>query len=1352
MLYKRFFSGLLLLSGLALHALPEPMCYGSFERDFSLGGEAPIKVRNVKSVPGIRGKAVQIPEDGGLIYRMNDSLLKKEQGTLSLWIRQDSTPWGGLNFRDRDADENGIWSGKLHSSSRVRPLVASGLFRMNGGTFLEWVAMGRFDYYPWIRQIFAGEWHHVALTWDRKSVNLYFDGNLVSQKNAPTRVLELQETFCLGTDRSGKRGFRGAIDEFKTFDRPLSAAGIRELYAENRPCVVELLDYTVLSGVEKNLRFRVRNLTGNVLRETFSAGGEKRTVRIAPGGLAEFTIPVRRDSNGLFRLRLFAGKTFLQEFELIALDPHPKKAAVSDAPAKRILLREIDCTRPIREGAGNDTGSHVNGNFREADINATGAGFLYRLSTDHPGKPHWIEVEYPDTGRREFSIAVYPQNYGRFYTGSLDCAGIITGVDHRTTGKMQTKSFLFWPDGKEFAVGILGFRPMKNALPPAASKIRLYYAEELPAADVPARGRTVSNWDEDPTMDSGLAYSSAVNYRSADLEFWRIKWQRIVDYMRYTGMNQWFIKVMSYNGDVTKMEATLLHTSRTLSDRFRVPGWAELGAEMLDQAGMEIMVRLNNKIFNGDWFAKLGNLKNPQDLLWIDKLGKPYARNHTCDFNFLRPEVRNAYRQIIAAYRDKFKVYKHFRGISLNEHPAICFGSLDNGYGEWTVALFTRETGIHVPGDTPMKRAQWLLSHAKNEWIAWRCRKVADAVRELAETLRADGNSHLQLQYWIRGDFMADKGEWPAFQYGEKLKEAGIDLALLSRIPGVNVVPCIRPDYFRGGAGSATNEPYLLFSPEVSDLWNRHHITAVNVFRHSNLEIYPSLVNRDLKWKYRWWAPVGSNVQGIADFYNYATPYPNTQFVLEPLAHLVAELDIQDLEHGWWGIPEQGHNELFRRFYTQFRRIPRGHFERIPGANDPVTVRVGDPGFYMVNREGCPVSIVYELDGKRQERRLEGGEIYYEKTGRKPEITVIRMDVPEEEKAYYESELRRLKRILGTMHGAQDLQNAVSHVEKALKQGRYSEARRWLLTSAVRAVRMKKPVSVIPFFDRRKSAVVIDAVNYGAAPFRGSIRLLKVPNGCKGPASGQELRLGVGGSARIELPVTGLSRPLTARDLFTLAVTENNSTEELVYNFPALDAWEDTGKTPERFTGTISTDTVDIRRKDQKRIGDRKRTCRYAVLYNRGGDGLRIYVEAEDPQFLPSGGRGSLYLGDSIQIYIDQKNDSPANTGAGYDDNDAVFQFGLLNGKPELFQEYPRRAVIPARGSVIHRNGKTVYDVTLPKSVLPHADLRPGHVIGFSLLVNQRMRDPNGDYMIKLDLGGTSYNTPANWMDCYLGE
>ena len=36
---------------------------------------------------------------------------------------------------------------------------------------------------------------------------------------------------------------------------------------------------------------------------------------------------------------------------------------------------------------GNDTGSHVADGCRVVDINATGAGFLYRLSTDKPGRP-----------------------------------------------------------------------------------------------------------------------------------------------------------------------------------------------------------------------------------------------------------------------------------------------------------------------------------------------------------------------------------------------------------------------------------------------------------------------------------------------------------------------------------------------------------------------------------------------------------------------------------------------------------------------------------------------------------------------------------------------------------------------------------------------------------------------------------------------------------------------------------------------------------------------------------------------------------------------------------------------------
>ena len=43
-------------------------------------------------------------------------------------------------------------------------------------------------------------------------------------------------------------------------------------------------------------------------------------------------------------------------------------------------------------------------------------------------------------------------------------------------------------------------------------------------------GRTVGIWEEDPTMDAGLAFSQCVNYKQCDLDFWRIKWERVIEY------------------------------------------------------------------------------------------------------------------------------------------------------------------------------------------------------------------------------------------------------------------------------------------------------------------------------------------------------------------------------------------------------------------------------------------------------------------------------------------------------------------------------------------------------------------------------------------------------------------------------------------------------------------------------------------------------------------------------------------------------------------------------------------------------------------------------------------------------
>lgn len=1332
-----------LVSSLGLSAAV-PMQYGSFDNDLKIGGISPIAAKNVKLVPGVKGQAVRIEKNGQLKYPMDSNVLKNDQGTIMFWFQQDQTPWGGKVFRDRDADENGIWTGKLHSSSRLRSLFKSGSIGIGGGTYCSWGAAGAFGVYPWIRQIFGGEWHFIALTYRKGEYRLYFDGYSVSIKKP--KILAEQKFwkfFLLGT---GNSGLEGAIDEFKTFDHALSADEILAEYASICPFTLELMDYSVTAGEEKNLRFRIRNLTSRSLDRTLKINGREIRVSVPSKDLREFTVPVKREKPGIFQLAVNDESAWSQKFELIALSGEKEKILVSNAPAKKTLLQKIDCTKPLKSGEANDTGSHVIDGYREVDTNATGSGFLYRLTTPYPGKAHWLEVDYPDIGKREYIVGIFYENYGRFFTKTLDCMGIITGMEHRSTRKIQTKGMVFWPDSKNFSAAIFGYRPLKGSLPPAAAALRLYVIDgEMPTADVPQGGRTVSNWDEDPTMDADLAFSNLINSKSADLEFWRVKWTRIIEYMRYMGMNEWSIKAMSYYGDVTGMTATLEHKSSITSLEGRVPGWAELGADMLDRAGMNIMLRLNNKAFIGNWFAALGELKNPDDLCWIDNNGSKYIQS-SYEFNFMRPEARTAMKRIIAAYRDKFKVYKHFRGISLNEHPTLCFGSLNNGYGDWTISQFTKDTGIEVPEKTASGRYQWLMKNAKEQWIDWRCRKVAEVVKELADTLRAGGNDKLELQFWVRGSFMEDNGLWPEFDYDRNLREAGIDLALLTKIPGVNAVPCIRPDYSRVWGKLGSNEPYLIYSKEISDFYRKNRISAINIFRHSNLEIYPSLAKAQ-KWKFPWWAPIGLNVQGRADFTSYATPYPNTQFVLEPLAHLVAEFDIKDLEHGWWGIPEQGHNDLFRKFYTQFRQIPREDFDLIPGDNDPVAVRVGKSGYYMVNREGCPVQISYRLNGALKERSLEGGEIYYEKTARQPEITDVKTEVPKEEKDYYNAELARLKLICKASPDQPNMKMILSKFESAVKGGRYSEARRWLLTMPARAARMKKSVPVSPYFDREKNAVVLSITNFGVNTYHGTVRLSRLPSGMKAGSGRLQLQIPPGESFQAVLPVTGPVRKLRASDVFTVELSENGSFEELRYNFPPIDAVEIKPGRPVEFSGSMSVNDTEIRRPILKRIGNRKYKINYAVQYD--GDGLRVYVEAEDPHYFQPQQRGQMFLRDCIQIYIDQKNDSQCNAAPGYDDNDVVFQFGELNGKPELFMETPYRQVVPAKGSVTRKDGITIYDVIIPKSVLPECKLQRGNVIGFSLLVNQHEADSQGEFHISFDTGRQSYRHPSNWLDCY---
>jgi len=76
----------------------------------------------------------------------------------------------------------------------------------------------------------AGEWHHVAATWDNTAgMNLYVDGVLIGSNTNKWARSETGTSIYLGSNR-GTDPTNAVIDEFKIYDSVLSAGEIKAEY------------------------------------------------------------------------------------------------------------------------------------------------------------------------------------------------------------------------------------------------------------------------------------------------------------------------------------------------------------------------------------------------------------------------------------------------------------------------------------------------------------------------------------------------------------------------------------------------------------------------------------------------------------------------------------------------------------------------------------------------------------------------------------------------------------------------------------------------------------------------------------------------------------------------------------------------------------------------------------------------------------------------------------------------------------------------------------------------------------------------------------------------------------------
>ena len=247
------------------------------------GGSAePIQEKGLTYEPGLSGQAARFASGSQLRFRAEGNLTK-EQGTISLWFRPDFS--GQQTNHERGGE---IWRTLFREGPMPDKRVGSNqLWLWFFGSRMRFDVADMGDQYartgiaPWK----AGQWHHVACTWDHRSGRtLYVDGQAVSggsDSRKPFMSMSWDtgpfEYFQIGGDDQ-RHPADGLIEDLRILDGqltsrqihrefsrvyPISPTASHVYYAVGRPGRLRWqLEHNVAERTRGTLRWWVENPEG----------------------------------------------------------------------------------------------------------------------------------------------------------------------------------------------------------------------------------------------------------------------------------------------------------------------------------------------------------------------------------------------------------------------------------------------------------------------------------------------------------------------------------------------------------------------------------------------------------------------------------------------------------------------------------------------------------------------------------------------------------------------------------------------------------------------------------------------------------------------------------------------------------------------------------------------------------------------------------------------------------------------------------------------------------------------------------------------------------------------------------
>jgi hypothetical protein len=337
-------------------------------------------------------------------------------------------------------------------------------------------------------------------------------------------------------------------------------------------------------------------------------------------------------------------------------------------------------------------------------------------------------------------------------------------------------------------------------------------------------------------------------------------------------------------------------------------------------------------------------------------------------FNALHPRVQERVLALVEEISDRYAGSPAFAGIGFHLTMAQLLqpGSLEVSYDDWTVGEFEQDTGTKIPvegGDAERfgKRYEWIMENAKNEWIQWRCERIAEYYGKVAEILQ-DKREDLQLVVTILEPPMSIiDPQRQAWMDGKPLvelsREGGIDPALLAKHPGVVIQQRLGPTAKRKRLTFGVTRGMWGSSPPTQKSINA--IRAMDFAEDQQREFKTTepfgvfLYNRYFESYIGMTKPLKSDWFKSLDVRASAV-VPAHEHFMEYYAHAMAMFDPAFIAIGGYTNGTVGHESQVERFAQVYRQLPAGKWQDIAGLGEHVVGRTtqveGKTYLYLVNR------------------------------------------------------------------------------------------------------------------------------------------------------------------------------------------------------------------------------------------------------------------------------------------------------------------------------------------------------------------------------------------------------------------